>query len=45
MLTLTCLLAVASFVGAILSLMGKVPVTVPVFLLACLALLSCLPVR
>jgi hypothetical protein len=45
MLSLMCLLALGAFVAAILTLMGKCPITVPVFLLSVAELLRCLPIR
>ncbi len=45
MISVLCVLAVATFLGAILSLMGKCPLTVPVLLLAICEVLRCLPLR
>lgn len=45
MFTLVCLLALAAFISAIVSLMGRCPLSVPVLLLSVAELLRCLPVR
>lgn len=43
MMTLTCILAIAALISTILAKMGKCPIEVPVFLLACIETLRCLP--
>lgn len=43
MLTMTCVLVLLAFLGAILSLMGKCPLGVPVLLVTIVELLHCLP--
>lgn len=45
MITIACLLALAAFLSAIVSLMGKCPLPVPVLLLSLAELLHCLPLR
>ena len=45
MMTISCILAAAAFIGAILALMGRCPLTVPVLLLAIVEVLACLPLR
>lgn len=45
MITLVCLLALCAFGGAVLALMGRCPVTVPVLLLSIAELLRCVPLR
>ncbi len=43
MLTVLLILAIAALISAILSLMGKCPLTVPVLLLSIIAILQQLP--
>lgn len=43
MLTLMIILAVAALIGAIVAMMGKCPVTVPVLILAIIAVLHVIP--
>lgn len=45
MLSMLCILAVAGLISAILSLMGKVPVTVSVLIISIVQVLACLPLR
>jgi hypothetical protein len=45
MLTLLCLLAIFTFVTAILALMGRCAITVPVLLLSIAELMRCIPLR
>lgn len=45
MISLVCVLAIIAFGTAIASLMGKCPLSVPVLMLAIVALLQCLPLR
>ena len=45
MLTIVCLLALAGFVSAILAMMGRCPVTVPVLIATIVQLLNCVPLR
>lgn len=45
MLTITCVLAIAGLISAIVSLAGKCPVIVPVLLISLAQVLSCLPLR
>ena len=45
MWTITCLLALAGFVSAIIAVMGKCPVTIPVLFATIVQLLGCLPLR
>lgn len=45
MLTITCVLAIAGFISAILALMGRCPLTVPVLIATIVQVLGCLPLR
>ena len=45
MLTVLCILAVAGFISAIVALMGRCPLTVPVLIATIVQVLSCLPLR
>lgn len=45
MMTVSCLLAVAALIGAILALMNKCPITVPVLLIAIVELVHCIPLQ
>lgn len=45
MLSIVCILAVAGLISAILSLMGKVPLTVTVLIISIVQVLACLPLR
>jgi hypothetical protein len=45
MLSITCLLWLAGFIGTIVSALGKCPLWVPVLLIAIAGLLGCLPLR
>lgn len=44
-MTIMCVLGLAALISAIVSLMGKCPLTVPVLLLALCEVLRCLPLR
>jgi hypothetical protein len=44
-MSIVCLLLIASFIGTIVSALGKVPLWVPVLLLNIAMLLSCLSLR
>lgn len=45
MLSIVCILAVAGLISAILSLMGKVPLTVTVLIISIVQVLACLPLK
>lgn len=45
MLTITCILALSALVAAILALMGKCPLTVPVLLTTIVELIHCIPLQ
>lgn len=45
MLTITCVLAIAGLISAIVAMMGRCPVTVPVLIISIVQVLACLPLR
>lgn len=45
MLSVTCLVGLAAFIGTLVSAYGKVPLWVPVLLLAICEMLRCIPLR
>lgn len=45
MFSLLCLLALCAFGAAVLSLMGRCPLSVPVLLLSIVEVLRCIPLR
>lgn len=45
MLSVTCLVGLAAFIGTLVAAYGKVPLWVPVLLLSICEMLRCIPLR